>query len=97
MLLLTKAEKTPLLWAVLANRYRDTLRFAAHRDRGGKASAALGFAPGGDKESKVLVLDEATASVDYETDRKVQETIAREFNDRTILCIARTLLRCLGI
>lgn len=29
------------------------------------------------------------ASVDYETDRKIQDTIAQEFHDRTILCIAR--------
>ena len=29
------------------------------------------------------------ASVDYETDRKIQDTIAYEFQDRTILCIAR--------
>ena len=29
------------------------------------------------------------ASVDYETDRKIQDTIASEFKDRTILCIAR--------
>lgn len=43
------------------------------------------------KNSKILILDEATASVDYETDRKIQKTIATEFRDRTILCIARTL------
>ena len=42
------------------------------------------------KDSKILILDEATASVDYETDRKIQETITNEFHDRTILCIART-------
>ena len=29
------------------------------------------------------------ASVDYETDHKIQETISTEFHDRTILCIAR--------
>ena len=44
------------------------------------------------KDSKILILDEATASVDFETDRKIQDTIAAEFRDRTILCIARTSL-----
>jgi ABC-type multidrug transport system fused ATPase/permease subunit len=29
------------------------------------------------------------ASVDYETDRKIQDTISYEFEDRTVLCIAR--------
>ena len=29
--------------------------------------------------------------MDYETDRKIQDTIAYEFGDRTILCIARKL------
>ncbi|KAJ7593418.1 ABC transporter [Mycena floridula] len=43
------------------------------------------------KQTKILILDEATASVDYETDRNIQDTIAHEFHDRTILCIAHRL------
>ncbi|KAF8813301.1 ABC transporter [Phlegmacium glaucopus] len=43
------------------------------------------------KNAKIIILDEATASVDYETDRKIQDTIAYEFEDRTILCIAHRL------
>ncbi|EGW34105.1 uncharacterized protein SPAPADRAFT_133715 [Spathaspora passalidarum NRRL Y-27907] len=43
------------------------------------------------RESKILILDEATSSVDYETDHKIQQTIASEFSDCTILCIAHRL------
>ncbi|GMF07504.1 unnamed protein product [Ambrosiozyma monospora] len=43
------------------------------------------------KESKILILDEATSSVDYETDAKIQSTIVQEFGHCTILCIAHRL------
>lgn len=41
--------------------------------------------------SKVLILDEATSSVDYATDSKLQSAIIEEFANCTILCIAHRL------
>ncbi|KAL5480838.1 hypothetical protein ACEPAI_9778 [Sanghuangporus weigelae] len=43
------------------------------------------------KRSKLLVMDEATASVDYATDELIGKTITNEFDDSTIFTIAHRL------
>ena len=49
------------------------------------------------QKNKILILDEATASVDIGTDRLIQETVAEEFKNNTVISITHridTILDC---
>ncbi|KAJ4300867.1 ATP-binding cassette transporter yor1 [Kalmusia sp. IMI 367209] len=46
--------------------------------------------------SQIIVCDEATSSVDFETDQKIQKTIVDGFRGKTLLCIAHRLKTIIG-
>lgn len=46
--------------------------------------------------SQIIVCDEATSSVDAETDKKIQKTMALAFKGKTVLCIAHRLKTIIG-
>lgn len=46
--------------------------------------------------SQIIVCDEATSSVDMETDEKIQRTIQEGFKGKTLLCIAHRLKTIIG-
>lgn len=43
------------------------------------------------RKSKILILDEATANVDLETDSFIQKCIKKKFKDTTVITIAHRL------
>ncbi|KDN49338.1 hypothetical protein RSAG8_02040, partial [Rhizoctonia solani AG-8 WAC10335] len=48
------------------------------------------------RDTRIVLMDEATASVDYKTDRNIQLTIQEEFKNKTLLCIAHRLQTIIG-
>jgi ABC-type multidrug transport system fused ATPase/permease subunit len=40
------------------------------------------------RKARIIIMDEATSSVDFETDSKIQTTIKREFNGATLLVLS---------
>jgi ABC-type multidrug transport system fused ATPase/permease subunit len=43
------------------------------------------------RNARIIICDEATSSVDFATDQRIQETMAAGFRGKTLLCIAHRL------
>ena len=69
----------------------DTLLGDGGRELSTGEKQLLSFARVMCRDPKILVLDEATASIDSETETILEETIARSFSGRTSIIIAHRL------
>jgi ABC-type Mn2+/Zn2+ transport system ATPase subunit len=49
------------------------------------------------KQSKIIFMDEASASIDQETDSKIQCTLSEKFKSCTVMCIAHRLRYVIGL
>lgn len=56
----------------------------------------LAFARAMVRDSRIIVIDEGTSSIDAETDMKIQETIVNNFRGKTLLSIAHRLRTIIG-
>ncbi|EAU31453.1 hypothetical protein ATEG_08280 [Aspergillus terreus NIH2624] len=56
----------------------------------------LAFARAMVRDSRIIVIDEGTSSIDAETDTKIQETIVNNFRGKTLLSIAHRLRTIIG-
>ncbi|KAL5041870.1 hypothetical protein BDW71DRAFT_201014 [Aspergillus fruticulosus] len=56
----------------------------------------LAFARAMVRDSRIIVIDEGTSSIDTETDMKIQETIINNFRGKTLLSIAHRLRTIIG-
>ncbi|KAL4888888.1 P-loop containing nucleoside triphosphate hydrolase protein [Aspergillus ambiguus] len=43
------------------------------------------------RDARIIICDEATSSVDFETDQKIQNAMSQGFQGKTVLCIAHRL------
>jgi ATP-binding cassette subfamily C (CFTR/MRP) protein 1 len=48
------------------------------------------------RDSNIIVCDEATSSIDMESDEKIQLTMAAGFRGKTVLCVAHRLRTIIG-